>query len=180
MPAPILVLSGPPAAGKSTVALALAAAVERLVIVPVDDVRLWVKAGCCDTLDGWTEETEAQFRLAEEAALDVAERYSDAGFWAVVDHCRNPARLESLVRERLSGRPHLLAALQPPLEVLIHRSRTRTNKHFDSAELEPVIESVHHAYANHPLAQGGWMSLDNVAPASETASRLAEAMRRLQ
>lgn len=139
---PIYIITGPPAAGKTTLCQATAKRFERAVHIQVDELRLWVTQGLSDSVP-WTEETERQFQVAELAACDIARRYQDAGFAVMIDHCRNLERLEQLIAEELSGRHVVRVCLLPTLERNLRRNRERTNKDFDPAILEDVIRHVH-------------------------------------
>jgi len=173
----VFLISGPPASGKSTLCGALAAQFERAVHIPVDDVRTWVVSGLSESVP-WTEETEAQFQIAEAAVAEAARCYVNAGFEVFVDHCRNPARLEALVQERLMGVRVVKVCLVPELGENLNRSHTRTNKKFHSAWLDDTIAYTNVNYRKAPPE--GWQMIDNtsltVEETVDTILAIAEAM----
>ena len=150
----MFLVSGPPAAGKTTFCAALLARFARGVHLPVDDVRSWVVSGMADSVP-WTEETERQFQVAEAAVLAVASSYRDAGFAVAVDHCRNPARLDVAFAPLA---PHRVLLL-PDLATNLARSHSRTNKSFDPRLLDETIAWTNAAYGED-LAEG-WVRIDN-------------------
>lgn len=160
----IFLVSGPPAAGKTTLCGALLARFARGLHLPVDELRGWVVAGMADSVP-WTDETERQFRIAEDAAADVARRYRAAGFAVAIDHCRNPRRLDEL------GLDATKVLLMPDLETNLRRSHARTNKPFDPHLLDETID-----YTNRHYRDGvppGWTVIDNSAmTVEETVERL--------
>src|SRR5436309_1207155 len=79
-PPPIFLISGPPGAGKTSVAKALLQHFEFGLHIPVDDLREWVVSGIAHPVPLWTEETTHQFRLARQAAAQTARLYAQAGF----------------------------------------------------------------------------------------------------
>jgi 2-phosphoglycerate kinase len=84
----VLILTGPPGAGKTSVALALAERFDRMVLVEVDDVRHWVRAGYRHPWAGDAQAAE-QLRMATDAAIAVTRnavgyRYSVIGDDVVV------------------------------------------------------------------------------------------------
>lgn len=167
--APIFFVTGPPAAGKTTLCQAILRRFEFGIHVPVDDLREWVVAGIAQPLE-WTEETTRQFQLAEEAAVDLAIRYNDAGFAVAVDHCQGPPRLDELIEARLGGRSVHKVALAPSLEVNLERNSRRTNKNFDCEILVPAITRLNELYRTFPLGDSGWIVFDNMDDDVEQAA----------
>ena len=157
-------ISGPPAAGKSTLCQALLARFDRGFHLAVDDLRLWVVAGLSESVP-WTVETERQFQIAEAAACDVAKRYQDAGFHVAIDHCRNLPTLERAIETHLAGRRVVKVCLMPDLEANLYRNATRTNKPFGPEFLvETIVWTNTHYRRDIPE---GWLVIDNSAMAVE-------------
>ena len=82
---PLFVISGVPAAGKTTVARLLASRLDRAVCVPGDTIRAMVVTGRADMRPGAGEAELAQLLLRYQGALAVAAVYLDAGFDVVVE-----------------------------------------------------------------------------------------------
>jgi chloramphenicol 3-O-phosphotransferase len=171
-------ISGPPGAGKSTVARALAERFGFGLHVPVDDLREWVVAGRADPVPRWTNETTRQFGLARAAACDVAERYAAAGFAVAVDDVVFPDDLNSDYA-RLRALPGFLAVLLlPPLEVALARSAARRTKAFDAGLLEGPIRAIHAALRGARGAFEHWLVIDNGAlTAGATADAIIQQAR---
>lgn len=166
MAPPIVVLTGQLAAGKSTLARAVARRYERGVHIDIDGVRELVVSGLASPLE-WTEETTRQFRLAIEGSLALGRIYQRAGFAVVLDGAVDPTDVEAAaialdLSDRVVG-----IVLHPPLQVALERNRARTHKGFDTSLLEPVIQLLDEDLRSQ-AAPSGWHVLDNGRESVET------------
>jgi adenylate kinase family enzyme len=152
----IFLITGPPGAGKSTLANALMQRFEFGVHIPVDNLRLLVASGRHD-VDPWTEETERQFRVAEQVMCAMTKRYVDNGFAVAIDHCRSLARLDQVLADE--GLEVKKILLLPSLEITQERNRVRTNKDFDTSTLVNIITYVSDRYREEDHI--GWQVIDN-------------------
>lgn len=142
----VIILSGPPGAGKSSVAEALCERFDRMIHVEVDELRHWVKAGYRHP---WTGDRQAaeQLELAVRNASAIA-RESVALQYAVVITDVVWPEAAAHYRDALAplGTGVHLVTLLPSLEVALARDAVRERSIADR------VRVVHAALAEHVRA----------------------------
>ncbi|HET8987395.1 MAG TPA: hypothetical protein VFN43_02700 [Humibacillus sp.] len=116
----VLVLTGPPAVGKSTTGRAVARGRERCAFIDVDDVRQLVVSGGAAPWDG--DEGLRQQRLGARNACTLARSFHEAGVEVVVADVLTPETL-AICRELLPG--CLVVHLTLPLDDARRRAASR-------------------------------------------------------
>jgi chloramphenicol 3-O-phosphotransferase len=139
----LVIISGPPNAGKSSAAEALCQRYDRMLHVDVAVLRDFLRMG---RLRPWDRSPEGrrQRTLLIESACDMARRFLDAGYGAIIDDTVLPDDL-AVYREALAGcraTAHF-AVLLPPLDVLLARERARPTEWHRAGWLE----AAHAAFA---------------------------------
>ncbi len=96
----VVIVSGPPGSGKSTVAAALAESAERGVHLESDWFFRWIRSGF---IAPHLPESQSQNAAVMDVAADAAAGYAQAGYAVVWDGIVGPWFLDRVVA-RLSGR----------------------------------------------------------------------------
>lgn len=118
----ILILTGPPGAGKTTTARSLAAAsAVPAVHLHADDFWHCIRNGA---IPPYLPEAHAQNEVVMGVIAQAAEGYAKGGYFVVVDGIVGPWFLQPF--RRLSQPPHYVI-LRPALETAIERCRLRGN-----------------------------------------------------
>ncbi|HEX2560182.1 AAA family ATPase [Phenylobacterium sp.] len=129
MPPPqVLIVTGAMAAGKSTLAQALAERLERSVHLRGDLFRKMIVSG--RALPGEGEEGIAQLKMRYELAVLAAARYANSGFSVVYQDVVLAEDLLDAVRRLKRWRPGVVV-LNPPAQVLAQRDRDRDKTGYD-------------------------------------------------
>lgn len=157
---PIFLLSGPPGAGKSTVAHVLMQRFPRGMHIPVDDLREWVVSGIAHPVPTWTAETTRQFRLARQAAAQTARLYAEAGFAVALDDVVFAADARAMCEPHLAGLSISRVLLLPSVEAALRRNAERTTKAFATDVLAEPIRQIHQALSAQGTALAGWLVLN--------------------
>lgn len=160
-PPPIFVITGPPGAGKTSVATALLQHFEFGLHIPVDDLREWVVSGIAHPVPLWTEETTRQFRLARQAAVQTARLYAEAGFAIAIDDIIYPAEAKALILNQLPDFTIHKILLLPKAEIALVRNARRNNKNFDTSILTEPIREIQRAMIEQNYGEAGWIIIDS-------------------
>ncbi|MDT0165493.1 AAA family ATPase [Actinotalea sp. AC32] len=130
--AELVVVTGPPGAGKSTVAAALAERLEPSVLVTGDSFFGFLTRGA---IAPWLPEADDQNRVVVAAAAAATGRLLAGGFHAVYDGVVGPWMVRAFVDELGAAVPDLhYVVLLPPLETCLDRVAARTGHGFTDAD----------------------------------------------
>jgi adenylate kinase family enzyme len=138
MPHPVLILTGPPGAGKSTVASLLAGRTDLGVHLESDLFFHFVRAG---HVEPWKAEAQEQNTAVMGIVAVAATGYADAGYFTVIDGIISPRWFLEPLRETLRAAGHTVAyaVLRAPLEVCTARAVSREARALaDTAVIEQL------------------------------------------
>lgn len=131
-PPRILVLTGPPGAGKTTVAALVAASFEPSVHLVADQCFHWVASGF---VAPWRPEADQQNATVVDVVAAAAARFVAGGYHVVVDGIVGPWFLERFVA--VAGTAVAYAVLRPRPEVALARALGRAGER-DLRRSDPV------------------------------------------
>jgi len=116
----ILVVTGPPGSGKSTVAAAFVAQLDRAVVVDGDAFLQSIRRGW---IPPWEPASQAQNETVITATARAADAYAAGNYAVVVEGIVGPWFLHRFT-EAVRARVHY-AVLRPSAEVALHRATSR-------------------------------------------------------
>lgn len=121
---PVLILTGPPGAGKSTVAAILAARSDSAVHLEADLFFSFIRSGY---VEPWRPESHEQNGLVMRIVSEAAASYAAAGYFTIVDGIVIPRWYLDPLREVITaaGLAVAYAVLRPSLPICISRIDAR-------------------------------------------------------
>lgn len=163
-----LIVSGMPAAGKSTVTGLAARLLPRAARIKADDLNEMILSGRVGYLGQPAEEASRQAELCNRNLCSMASNFIDFGFTVLVDQLvENRSELTFLV-DLLAPRPVGLVTLAPGPTVCRQRNATReADEQFDFTGYDALHDDMRRDFDG----VGWWFDTSALTP-GETAARL--------
>lgn len=163
-----LIITGAPAAGKSTVSRLVAQRLARSALLDGDQIDQLIVKGRVWGLGEPADEAARQVRLGTKNICALASNFADAGFTPVIGSLiPNRERLDLFLRA-LSPRLVLLVVLIPSIEVCQYRNTLRPHEdQFFFDDYEALVAGMHTGFG----AVGWWFDTSTLTP-DETATQI--------
>jgi predicted ATPase len=165
----IVIVSGPPGAGKSTVCEALCERYDRTVHLQTDDAYGWIRMGF---IQPWKPGSARQNFMVSRACARAATAFAAARYGVFIDGVIGPAHLPIYIDElRSAGVPVHYVVLLPSLEAVVQRAHDRDKQISGAAEMYSRVYPMFSEAKGQP-----GVTVDNGAlTANQTADAVMEA-----
>jgi predicted kinase len=165
----VLILSGAPGTGKTSVAHELAGREPRSVHLESDRFFHFIESSY---VMPWTPEAHEQNEVVMAAVADAAVRYADAGYFTIVEGIIAPGWFFEPIRDRLvdAGHPVAYAVLRAPVDVCLQRMSARDPR---SARVTEIVEKYAENFSDLGELERHVIEIDEESPEG-VAERVAE------
>ncbi len=134
----VIIISGTPASGKSSVSKALAKKFPKSVYIPVDDLRAMVIGG---NIAPWDDKFGEQYKLIEKNFLAMTKNFLEEGFVVIIDDVIADEQVKKY--QKMFGNVYGFLLL-PSIETLKKRDLERDS----TGEMHGRIDVLYPEFAN--------------------------------